>query len=84
MKTTSQDELLQIAVTAQLDWDSQVDATHIGVSAKEAAAAKAVERVEGGEVAATYQREVAERAVRNLLGVRDVENDITVTKGAPT
>jgi osmotically-inducible protein OsmY len=152
MKTTMQDEILQIAVTAQLDSDSHVDATHIGVSAKDgavtltgyvptradrAAAVHAAGGVEGvqavaddlavqlalpgkftdaeiaeqiarrrswnpefpetveaevvdghvtlrGEVAATYQREVAERAVRNLLGVRDVENDITVMKGAPT
>jgi osmotically-inducible protein OsmY len=152
VKTTIQDEMLQEAVTAELDRDSHVDATHIGVSAKDgavsltgyvpshadrAAAVNAVGRVEGvkaiaddlavqlllpgkftdaeiaeqiarrrswnpefpatveakvadghvtlrGEVAATYQREVAERAVRNLLGVRDVENDITVTKGAPT
>lgn len=152
MKTTIQDEILRAAVTAELAWDSRVDATHIGVSANDGAvtltgyvpshanklaAVQAAERVEGvkavaddvavqlllpgkftdaeiaeqiarrrswnpdfpatveaevadghvtlrGKVAATYQRELAERAVRNLLGVRDVENAITVTKGAPT
>ena len=152
MKTTIQDEILQLAVTAQLDWNSEVDATHIGVSAKDgavtltgyvsthadkAAAVNAAAGVEGvkavaddlavqvlrpgtftdaeiaeqiarrrswnpefpatveaevadgqvtlrGEVAADYQRMLAERVVRNLLGVRDVENHITVTKGTPT
>jgi osmotically-inducible protein OsmY len=152
VKTTIQDEILQTAVIAELDWDAQVEATHIGVSAKggavtltgyvpshadRAAAVHAAGRVEGvnavaddltvqlllpskftdaeiaeqiarrrswnpefpatveaevadghvtlrGEVAAAYQREVAERAVRSLLGVRGVENDITVTKGART
>jgi osmotically-inducible protein OsmY len=38
VKTTISDEILQAAVTAELDWDSKVDATHIGVSAKDGAA----------------------------------------------
>jgi osmotically-inducible protein OsmY len=152
VKTTIQDEIVQAAVTAELDWDSQLDATHIGVSVKDGAvtltgyvpshadkdaAVQVAERVNGvkavaddvavqlplpgeftdaeiaeqiarrrswnpefpetveaevadgqvtlrGQVAADYQRALAERAVRNLLGVRDVENDITVTKGART
>jgi osmotically-inducible protein OsmY len=152
VKTTIEDEILQAAVTAALDWDSEIDATHIGVSAKDGAvtltgyvpthadkdaAVHVAGHVEGvkavaddlavqlllpgkftdaeiaeqiarrrnwnpefpatveaevadgqvtlrGEVAAESQRQVAERVVRNLLGVRDVENDITVTKGART
>ena len=151
MKTTIHDEILQAAVTAELDWDSKVDATHIGVSAKDGAvtltgyvpsdadkvaAVQAAERVEGvkavaddvavqprlpgkltdaeiaeqiarrrnwnpeipatidaevadghvtlrGVVASSYQRKLAEDAVRNLLGVRDVANEISIsTKGA--
>jgi osmotically-inducible protein OsmY len=150
MKTTIHDEILQAAVTAELDWDSKVDATHIGVSAKDGAvtltgyapsdadkvaAVQAAERVEGvnavaddvavqlrlpgkltdaeiaeqiarrrdwnpeipatieaevadghvtlrGVVASSYQRKLAEDAVRNLLGVRDVANEISIsTKG---
>jgi osmotically-inducible protein OsmY len=150
MKTTIHDEIVQAAVTAELDWDSKVDATHIGVSAKDGAvtltgyvpsdadkvaAVQAAERVEGvnavaddvavqlrlpgkltdaeiaeqiarrrdwnpeipatieaevadghvtlrGVVASSYQRKLAEDAVRNLLGVRDVANEISIsTKG---
>ena len=152
MKTTVYDEILQAAVTAELDRDSEVDATHIGVSAKDGAvtltgyvpseadkvaAAQAAERVKGvnavaddvavqlrlpgkftdaeiaeqiarrrswnpefpetieaevadghvtlrGEVEWSHQRELAERAVGNLLGVRGVTNEIHVEsmKGA--
>jgi osmotically-inducible protein OsmY len=147
MKTTIHDEILQSAVTAELDWDSNVDATHIGVSAKDgavtltgyvpsdadkAAAVQAAERVKGvkavadgvsvqlrfpgkftdaeiaeqiarrrtwnpeipetieaevadghvtlrGEVESSYQRELAEDAVGNLLGVRGVANEISIS-----
>jgi osmotically-inducible protein OsmY len=145
--TTIHDEILQSAVIAELDWDSHVDATHIGVSAKDGAvtltgyvpsdadkiaAVQAAERVKGvkavaddvavqlrlpgkftdaeiaeqiarrrtwnpeipatieaevadghvtlrGEVESSYQRELAEGAVGNLIGVRDVTNEISVS-----
>jgi osmotically-inducible protein OsmY len=143
----SQDKILQSAVIAELDWDSKVDATHIGVSAidgavtltgyvpaddDKVAAVRAAERVKGvkavaddlavqvllpgtftdaeiaeqiarrrswnpgfpetveaevadghvtlrGEVDWSHQRELAERAVGNLLGVRGVANEIHVS-----
>jgi osmotically-inducible protein OsmY len=142
-----QDKILQSAVIAELDWDSKVDATHIGVSAidgavtltgyvpaddDKVAAVRAAERVKGvkavaddlavqvllpgtftdaeiaeqiarrrswnpefpetieaevadghvtlrGEVDWSHQRELAERAVGNLLGVRGVANEIHVS-----
>ena len=147
MKTTVYDEILQLAVTAELDRDPEVDATHIGVVAKDGAvtlsgyvpsdadklaAVRAAERVDGvqavaddvavqlrlpgkftdaeiaeqiarrrswnpeipatiaaevadghvtlrGVVASSYQRKLAEDAVRNLLGVRDVANEISIS-----
>jgi osmotically-inducible protein OsmY len=147
VRTTLYDEILQAAVTAELDWDSEVDAAHIGVSAKDGAvtltgyvpshadkvaAVQAAERVDGvnavaddvavqlrlpgkftdaeiaeqiarrrnwnpeipatidaevadghvtlrGVVASSYQRKLAEDAVRNLLGVRDVANEISIS-----
>jgi osmotically-inducible protein OsmY len=149
--TTIHDEILQAAVTAELDWDSKVDAAHIGVSAKDGAvtltgyvpsnadkvaAVQAAERVDGvnavaddvvvqlrlpgkftdaeiaeqiarrrnwnpeipasidaevadghvtlrGVVASSYQRKLAEDAVRNLLGVRDVANEISISARRP-
>ena len=150
MKTTIYDEILQLAVTAELDWDPEVDATHIGVAAKDGAvtlsgyvpsdadkvaAVRAAERVDGvqavaddvavqlrlpgkftdaeiaeqiarrrswnpeipatikaevadghvtlrGEVESTYQRELAELGVGNLLGVLGVANEIRVSPPA--
>jgi osmotically-inducible protein OsmY len=151
VKTTIYDEILRLAVAAELDLDPEVDATHIGVAAKDGAvtlsgyvpsdadkvaAVRAAERVDGvqavaddvavqlrlpgkftdaeiaeqiarrrnwnpeipatieaevadghvtlrGVVASSYQRKLAEDAVRNLLGVRDVANEISIsTKGA--
>lgn len=150
MKTTIDDEVLQRAVTAELDRDPEVDATHIGVAAKDGAVALSgyvpsdadklaavlvAERVDGvqavaddvavqlrlpgkftdaeiaeqiarrrrwnpeipvtiaaevadghvtlrGEVESTYQRELAELGVGNLLGVRDVANEIRVSPPA--
>jgi osmotically-inducible protein OsmY len=147
VKTTIYDEILEAAVTAELDWDSKVDATHIGVSVKDGAvtltgyvpsdadkvaAVQAAERVKGvnavaddvavqlplpgkftdaeiaeqiarrrswnpeipatieaevadghvtlrGEVSSSDQRKLAEGAVRNLLGVRDVANEISIS-----
>jgi osmotically-inducible protein OsmY len=151
--TTIYDEILRLAVTAELDRDPEVDATHIGVAARDSAvtltgyvpsdadkvaAVRAAERVDGvqavaddvavqlrlpgkftdaeiaeqiarrrswnpeipttivaevsdghvtlrGEVESTYQRELVELGVGNLLGVRGVANEIRVspkTKGA--
>jgi osmotically-inducible protein OsmY len=150
VKTTIYDEILQLAVTAELDLDPEVDATHIGVAAKDGAvtlsgyvpsdadkvaAVRAAERVDGvqavaddvavqlrlpgkftdaeiaeqiarrrnwnpeipatieaevadghvtlrGVVESTYQRELAELGVGNLLGVHDVANEIRVSPPA--
>jgi osmotically-inducible protein OsmY len=153
VKTTIYDDILRLAVTAELDRDPEVDATHIGVAARDGAvtltgyvpsdadkvaAVRAAERVDGvqavaddvavqlrlpgkftdaeiaeqiarrrswnpeiptsivaevsdghvtlrGEVESTYQRELVELGVGNLLGVRGVANEIRVspkTKGA--
>jgi osmotically-inducible protein OsmY len=148
--TTIQDEILQSAVTAALELDSNLDATHIGVSAKDGAvtltgyvpsegdklaAVQAAEGVDGvqavavdvavqsplpgrftdaeiaeqiarrrswnpeipatieaevadghvtlrGAVSSSDQRKLAEGAVRSLLGVRDVANEIRVSPPA--
>jgi osmotically-inducible protein OsmY len=153
VNTTIYDNILRLAVTAELDRDPEVDATHIGVAARDGAvtltgyvpsdvdkvaAVRAAERVDGvqavaddvavqprlpgtftdaeiaeqiarrrnwnpeipttivaevsdghvtlrGEVESTYQRELVELGVGNLLGVRGVANEIRVspkTKGA--
>jgi osmotically-inducible protein OsmY len=150
VKTTIYDEILRLAVAAELDLDPEVDATHIGVAAKDGAvtlsgyvpsdadkvaAVRAAERVDGvqavaddvavqlrlpgkftdaeiaeqiarrrnwnpeipatieakvadghvtlrGVVESTYERELAELGVGNLLGVHDVANEIRVSPPA--
>ncbi len=80
MKTDAQ---LKKDVTAELEWDPSINASHVGVAAENGvvtltghlntfAEKYAIER------AVQYQRGSAEKAVRNLTGVVGVSNTITL------
>jgi osmotically-inducible protein OsmY len=77
VKTTIHDELLQAAVTAELDWDSQVDATHIGVSAKDGAVTLT------GYVPADADKVSAVHAAERVEGVKAVADDLAVQLRLP-
>jgi osmotically-inducible protein OsmY len=70
MKT---DKQLQHDVLAQLEWDPSVDASQIGVAAKEG-----VITLSGSSVNFT-QKMIAEKIAKRVNGVRAVANDIEVT-----
>jgi len=66
------DQTLLEEVTKVLSWDAQVPADHLRVSVRDGRVALE------GWVEWDYQREAAEQAVRPLIGVRGIENQITV------
>ena len=77
MKRTIYDEILQAAVTAELDWDSEVDATHIGVSAKNGAVTLT------GYVPSDADKVAAVQAPERVKGVNVVANDVAVQLRLP-
>jgi osmotically-inducible protein OsmY len=77
VKTTIYDEILQAAVTAELDWDSKVDATHIGVSAKDGAVTLT------GYVPSETDKVAAVRAAERVEGVNAVADDVAVQLRLP-
>ena len=64
---------LRNAVTRQLDWDPEVEAGGIGVTASEGVVTLT------GSIATYAQKLAAERAVKRMRGVRAVANDLTVS-----
>ncbi|MBM3818813.1 MAG: BON domain-containing protein [Acidimicrobiia bacterium] len=69
---TEADLVLRNAVVQQLDWDSQVDASAIGVTAHEGVVTLT------GFIDTYAGKLAAERAVKRMRGVRAVANDIHV------
>ena len=69
---TATDQHLRDSVTGQLAWDPEVDATMIGVSAKDGIVTLS------GYVPTYGARLAAERATRKLYGVRAVANELQV------
>jgi len=69
---TDKDLRVREAVTEQLDWDPAVDASGIGVSAREGAVALT------GTINSYAGKLAAERAAKRVFGVRAVANDIEV------
>jgi len=69
---TDTDLALRNAVVQQLDWDSQVDASAIGVTAHEGVVTLT------GFIDSYAGKLAAERAVKRVRGVRGVANDIRV------
>lgn len=69
---TETDVRLRNAVVRQLDWDPEVDASAIGVTAKEGIVTLT------GFVDTYASKLAAERIVKRVRGVRAVANDITV------
>lgn len=63
---------LQRSVLAELDWDPRVDASQIGVAAVEGVVTLT------GQVSSFPERIAAEEAVKRVLGVRGVANDLAV------
>ena len=70
---TAADLELRDAIIRELDWDSQFDASEIGVSARGGAVTLT------GSIDSYAAKLAAERAVKRILGVRAVANDIQVT-----
>jgi osmotically-inducible protein OsmY len=77
VKTTIYDEILQLAVTAELDWDPEVDATHIGVAAKDGAVTLS------GYVPSDADKVAAVRAAERVDGVQAVADDVAVQLRLP-
>ena len=69
---TDKDLRVRDAVTEQLDWDPAVDASGIGVSAREGAVTLT------GTINTYAGKLAAERAAKRVFGVRAVANDIEV------
>jgi osmotically-inducible protein OsmY len=69
---TDTDLALRNAVVQQLDWDSQVDASAIGVAARDGVVTLT------GFIDTYAGKLAAERAVKRLRGVRAVANDLHV------
>jgi len=63
---------LQRSVLAELDWDPRVDASQIGVAAVEGVVTLT------GQVSSFPERIAAEEAVKRVIGVRGVANDLAV------
>jgi osmotically-inducible protein OsmY len=75
--TTIQDEILQSAVTAALELDSNLDATHIGVSAKDGAVTLT------GYVPSEGDKLAAVQAAEGVDGVQAVAVDVAVQSPLP-
>jgi osmotically-inducible protein OsmY len=70
---TDQDLRVRDAVMQQLEWDPAVDASAVGVSARDGAVTLT------GSIKTYAGKLAAERAAKRVRGVRAVANDITVT-----
>ena len=70
---TLRDERLKATVTSQLEWDPQVDASLIGVTAKEGIVTLS------GYVDTYAAKLAAERAARRVYGVKAIANELDVT-----
>jgi osmotically-inducible protein OsmY len=84
--TNRRDTDLKQTVVEELAWDPSIDSTHIGVSVTDGSVTLSgeVDHVitlsgEGWH----FQRQAAERAVRYLVGVRDVVNKIGLRTSPP-
>ncbi len=73
---TTADTNLRDRVLWQLEWDPEVDASGIGVAAKDAAVTLT------GHISSYGGKLAAERACKHVNGVRAVANDIEVTAAA--
>jgi len=71
-KTMMSDETLRTAIVRELEWDPKVDATYVGVSAKDGAATLT------GHVDSYPQKIAAVRAAERVYGVRAVADEIEV------
>jgi osmotically-inducible protein OsmY len=69
---TETDLLLRAAVERQLEWDPEVDASAIGIAAKDGAVTLT------GYIGTYAGKLAAERAAKRVRGVRAVANDIAV------
>jgi osmotically-inducible protein OsmY len=69
---TSEDTKLQHDVLAELEWDPTVDASKVGVTAKNGVVTLT------GSVPTYAQKAIAERAAKRVYAVKAVANDITV------
>lgn len=69
---TDRDISMKDAVMRQLDWDPQVDASAVGVTAKDGAVTLT------GYIDTYFGKLAAERAAKRVRGVRAVANDIEV------
>ena len=69
---TESDLLLRAAVERQLEWDPEVDASAIGIAAKDGAVTLT------GYIGTYAGKLAAERAAKRVRGVRAVANDIDV------
>ena len=72
---TASDLELRDAIIRELDWDSQFDASEIGVSAR----GRAVTLT--GSIDSYAAKLAAERAVKGIVGVRAVANDTIALRG---
>jgi osmotically-inducible protein OsmY len=72
MKNMNADKQLQHDVLAQLEWEPSLDASQIGVAAKDGVVTLT------GSVATYTAKMTAERATKSIYGVRGVANDIEV------
>jgi osmotically-inducible protein OsmY len=77
VKTTIYDDNLQLAVIAELDRDPEVDATHIGVAARDGAVTLT------GYVPSDAGKVAAVRAAERVDGVQAVADDVTVQLRLP-
>ena len=72
MKTATSDHTLREAVQRELEWDPRIDASHIGVTAKEGSVSLS------GTVPSYRQKYEAVRASERVYGVQSVADDIAV------
>jgi osmotically-inducible protein OsmY len=77
MKTTIYDDILRLAVTTELDRDPEVDATHIGVAARDGAVTLT------GYVPSDAGKVAAVRAAERVDGVQAVADDVVVQLRLP-
>ena len=75
--TTLQDERLKNAVAGQLEWDPEVDASMIGVSARDGVVTLT------GFVATYAAKLAAERSARRVYGVKAIANELVVKLAVP-
>ena len=72
MKTSMSDKALGDAVRTELEWDPEVDQTHIGVAAADGAVTLT------GYVTSYAQEHAAVRAAERIYGVRAVADELEV------